>query len=474
MTIEKIIILEGDTVHRSQLENYLRRQQCDVAIASNPRAARELLCHDDYDILFIELPADPHARDENREFLKELIERTQDNNHPQSPLIITTSSPTNRQDSDRTHGPFESLLKPYTEENVVNILHKAAEITQLQRVNGHFSHDTGDEEHQILGDSPETEALRHLIYKIARTQATVLIQGESGTGKEAVARAIHRQSSRNRAPYIRVNCAAIPENLIESEFFGHEKGAFTGAAARRQGRFELAHGGTLLLDEISEISPQLQAKLLRVLQEREFERVGGNRTIRVDVRVIATTNRDLRASVARKEFRQDLYYRLNVVPVEVKPLRERRGDIPALQKEFLRRFNRKHAARVKGFTDEAGKLLLNHAWPGNVRELQNVVERAVILCNENELIGPGQLGLGGADRPRAEMPGGQGHSTFNFQPSTLNLAEEGEFLTLAEVERRHILTALEYCGNNRTHAAQLLKMSARTLRSKLVGQAAQA
>src|SRR5258705_12555254 len=186
------------------------------------------------------------------------------------------------------------------------------------------------------------EQLRQLNRKVARTQATVLIQGESGTGKELVARALYRQSPRTSAPFIKLNCAAVPENLIESEFFGHEKGAFTGALNKREGRFELAHGGTILLDEISEISPQVQAKLLRVLQEREFERVGGNRSIKVDVRVIATTNRNLQESVDKKEFREDLFFRLNVVPILVAPLRERKSDIPLLAEQFRQRYARKH------------------------------------------------------------------------------------------------------------------------------------
>ena len=249
---------------------------------------------------------------------------------------------------------------------------------------------------ELLGNSPAMQNLRALIRKVARTQATVLVQGESGTGKELVARALYRESSRASAPFIKVNCAAIPENLIESEFFGHERGAFTGALNKREGRFELAHGGTILLDEISEISPSVQAKLLRVLQERELERVGGNRTIKVDVRVIATTNRNLEHSVEKKEFRQDLFFRLNVVPVHVPPLRERAEDVPLLAEEFMRRFARKHGVHVKGFTDAAVRVMKNHNWPGNVRELQNVVERAVILCGDNGMLEPEHLGLGAA------------------------------------------------------------------------------
>ena len=244
-----------------------------------------------------------------------------------------------------------------------------------------------------MGNSPAIQQLNDLIRKVARTQATVLIQGESGTGKELVSRSIYKNSTRVKKPFITVNCAAIPDNLVESEFFGHEKGAFTGAVSRREGRFELAHGGTILLDEISEISPVVQSKLLRVLQERELERVGGMRTISVDVRVIATTNRDLTQSVERKEFRQDLFFRLNVVPIHVPPLRERQTDIPLLAETFMRRYAKKHGCPVAGFSKSSLDALQSHPWPGNIRELQNVVERAVILTAEGALIEPELLGL---------------------------------------------------------------------------------
>jgi transcriptional regulator with PAS, ATPase and Fis domain len=315
------------------------------------------------------------------------------------------------------------------------------------------------------------QQLRDLIRRVARTDATVLVQGESGTGKELVSRAIYRESPRANSPFITVNCAAIPENLIESEFFGHEKGSFTGAQNKREGRFELAHSGTILLDEVSEVSPQVQAKLLRVLQERELERVGGNRTIKVDVRVIATTNRNLQESVAKKEFRQDLYFRLNVVPVFVPPLRQRREDIHQLADTFMKRFSRKHGVRVAGISASCTSALLAHDWPGNVRELQNVVERAVILCSDGEDLSAVHLGF---------TPGqGLGAGVFDFGPSLAgpvgapaeaNVSSgqgNAEVLTLAEVEKQAILRALDSCRGNRTHAAKKLGISIRTLRNKL-------
>jgi transcriptional regulator with PAS, ATPase and Fis domain len=278
-----------------------------------------------------------------------------------------------------------------------------------------------------------------------------------------VARALYRQSPRASAPFIRVNCAAVPENLIESEFFGHERGAFTGAVSKREGRFELAHNGTILLDEISEISPQVQAKLLRVLQERELERVGGNRTIKVDVRVIATTNRRLEDSVQRKEFRQDLFFRLNVVPIHVAPLREHKEDIIFLAQQFMPRFARKHGARVHGIADDTLAALEAHDWPGNVRELQNVIERAVILCGDSGLLEPEHLGFSGpgvaAQPVTAASPA--------FSAPALPASDAGGMVSLAEVEKRHILAALEKSHQNRTHAAKVLGISIRTLRNKL-------
>jgi DNA-binding NtrC family response regulator len=324
------------------------------------------------------------------------------------------------------------------------------------------------------------EHLRALIRKVARTQATVLIAGESGTGKELVARALYRQSPRANAAFIKLNCAAIPENLIESEFFGHEKGAFTGALAKREGRFELAHNGTILLDEISEISPQVQAKLLRVLQERELERVGGNRTIKVDVRVIATTNRRLEESVERKEFRQDLFFRLNVVPIHVPPLRDRLDDVPFLAQQFLQRFSRKHGVRVRGIADECIATLKAHNWPGNVRELQNVIERAVILCSEGGMLETEHLGFSPAGGPpvgtaakgshasgSTTMASGAGTGGTSAFATPAPASTSGTLVSLAELEKQHIFVALEKTNQNRTHAAKLLGISIRTLRNKL-------
>jgi DNA-binding NtrC family response regulator len=444
MSIEKVIVLEDDAIIRNNLENFLRRQRLDVASAPTLAAARDYLSRDNFDLIFMDMRL-PDG--DALELLKELQTR------PQRPLavVMTGFGSVESAVDCMKNGAFDYLIKPFSTDQIEFTLRKAQDFTQLVKVNQFLTNEGDDSEHELLGRSAAMDTLRALIRKVARTQATVLIQGESGTGKELVARAFFRESPRSAAPFIKMNCAAVPENLIESEFFGHEKGAFTGALNKREGRFELAHGGTILLDEISEISPAVQAKLLRVLQEREFERVGGNRTIKVDVRVIATTNRDLQQSVEKKEFRQDLYFRLNVVPVFVPALRERREDIPLLANEFMRRLGRKHGVHTKGFTDAALRILNAHDWPGNVRELQNVVERAVILCGDNGLIEAEHLGLGLA----APAEG----------PAAVNGA--GEFLTLADAEKRHIFSVLDSCKGNRTQAAKILDLSIRTLRNKL-------
>jgi len=458
MSIEKIVVLGSDLNFRNDLENYLRRCRYDVASCATVAAARDYLSRDNFDIIFMDLALpDGNAMD----FLREIQAR------PTKPMAVITAdagSVDSAVDCIRT-GAFDYLLRPFSDEQIGVTLRKAEEFARLVRVNRLLSQETEDSEHNLLGSSADIENLHQIIRKVAPTHATVLIQGESGTGKEAIARALYRQSPRARAPFIKVNCAAIPENLIESEFFGHEKGAFTGAINKREGRFELAHGGTILLDEISEISPTLQAKLLRVLQEREFERVGGNRTIKVDVRVIATTNRNLEQSVERKEFRQDLFFRLNVVPIHVTPLRERPEDVLLLKQEFVQRFSRRHGIRVRGITEEARNVLVNHSWPGNVRELQNVIERAVILCGDNGILEAQHLGLAITSQP---VPAAATAMSFASSPEISQIFDQTNgFPTLAEIEKRHILSALNHCRGNRTHAAKVLDVSIRTLRNKL-------
>jgi len=468
MPIEKIAILEDDLIVRKNLEQQLRNRRYDVASVGTVAELNEILAKDTFDLLFLDgrLPDGDGA-----EVLRQLQAR------PSKPLVvmITGFGSVESAVECMRNGAFDYMLKPFSSDQLEVTLKKAENFNQLLKVNEYLTHaEEDDSGYDLLGNSQVMENLRQLIRKVARTQATVLIAGESGTGKELVARALYRQSPRASAPFIKLNCAAIPDTLIESEFFGHEKGSFTGAQAKREGRFELAHNGTILLDEISEISLQIQAKLLRVLQEREFERVGGNRTIKVDVRVIATTNRNMEESVERKEFRQDLFFRLNVVPILIPPLRERVEDIPFLAKQFMQRFVRKHGVRVKGISDDCLAALKAHRWPGNVRELQNVIERAVILCGESGLLDTEHFGFSSMPRPVASAPGvsaGPAVTPAVFPkpevPAPVAAASVTELISLAELERIHIFAALEKTAQNRTHAAKLLGISIRTLRNKL-------
>ncbi len=464
MPIEKIIVLDDDIIIRKNLEQQLRALRYDVISCATIASAQEYLAKDSFDLLVadVRLP-DGDARD----LLRQLKSR------PTSPLVIMISGygTVDSAIECMRDGAFDYLLKPFSASQLEITIKKAELFTRLVKVNEYYNREDSDETgYELLGKSPAMEGLRDLIRKVARTQATVLIQGESGTGKELVARALHLNSPRASAPFIKVNCAAIPENLIESEFFGHEKGAFTGAINKREGRFELAHGGTILLDEVSEVSTTVQAKLLRVLQEREFERVGGTRTIKVDVRVVATTNRNLKQCVERNEFRQDLYFRLNVIPIFVPPLREHKEDVPLLAEQFMHRFSRKHGIKVQGISAECTKVLMEHNWPGNVRELQNIIERAIIMCSDGELLRPEHLGIISSTKPetvssKTEMTIVATDQIKPIEPETE--VKKEEFPTLDLLEKEYILKALDVCKGNRTHAAKMLGISVRTLRNKL-------
>ncbi|MBX3251162.1 MAG: sigma-54-dependent Fis family transcriptional regulator [Myxococcales bacterium] len=304
----------------------------------------------------------------------------------------------------------------------------------------------------ILGDHPSMQRVLKTVGQVAPTRATVLISGESGTGKELVAAAIHHNSARGKGPFVRLNCASLAESLLESELFGHERGAFTGAEKRRAGRFEQAHGGTLFLDEVSEIPLATQVKLLRFLQERELERVGGNETIRVDVRVVAASNRDLKQLVEDERFREDLYYRLNVVQIDLPPLRARRSDIAVLAQHFLRKYAEENGREIDGFTDGALRALVGYPWPGNVRELENAIERAVVLCEGNQI---------DADL----LPVGSGREGPRAGEGDLGLLIPG--VTMAEVERMVIERTLDAVGGSTAKAADVLGVSRRTIQYRL-------
>ncbi len=318
-----------------------------------------------------------------------------------------------------------------------------------------------EESDTIIYRDPGVGKVLALAEQVAPSDASILITGESGTGKELLARFVHRKSRRAKHPFVSVNCAAIPENLLESELFGHEKGAFTGAVARRIGKFEEASGGTLLLDEISEMDPRLQAKLLRALQEREIDRVGGSAPVKVDIRCIATSNRDLEVEVAEGRFREDLLFRLNVVTLHLPPLRERPADIPVLCKHFIHKYARANGLRERPLSREARDMLLRHGWRGNVRELENTMHRAVLLAKGDE-IGPEAILLNsGVGAAAPSDPAGVAATAAGRGTSGL----VGR--TVAEVERDLILETLDHCLGNRTHAANILGISIRTLRNKL-------
>lgn len=347
-------------------------------------------------------------------------------------------------------GAEDFLLKPVAPEQLAMLLRRMGERRRLEHENlalrASLEERTLAAHPGVIGRSPRFIQAVALAERVAPTEATVLIRGESGTGKEVLAELLHRRSRRAAGPFIRVNCAALTESLLTSELFGHEKGAFTGAAARRQGRFELAAGGTLFLDEIGELPVEVQSKLLRILETREFERVGGTQTLSADVRVIAATNRDLEGAIARGRFREDLFYRLNVVPVLLPSLRDRREDIPALARHFLTRFARQHGTAAREFTLDALQAMAAAEWPGNVRELANAVQRAV-LVTQGSRVAATDLGL----VVRSDMAAA---------PAVQ------ELLSLEELERKQILRVLEHTRGNRTEAARILGVTSRTLSNK--------
>ena len=365
-------------------------------------------------------------------------------------------------------GAIDYITKPVQPEQLELAVAQALQVVRLKIENSQLRREVMEfrNERQIVGDSPVIRTLMQTVAMAAPTRATVLLQGESGTGKELFARAIHDQSDRHDEPFIKLNCAALPEGLIESALFGHERGAFTGAVRRVEGAFERAHRGTLLLDEISEMRLDLQAKLLRVLQEQEFERVGGTTPIRVDVRIIATTNRDLAAAVARGEFRQDLYYRLSVMPILIAPLRDRIEDIPSLAWRFAMRTAAELGKEVHGISTDAIALLQRHSWPGNVRELQHAIERAVILSTDPMLRPPVFDIATSPDAPATSLASGNGNVHPPAEGATMHVLHLSS-LDVGEAERVLIQRALVASGQNRTRAAQLLGISVRTLRNKL-------
>jgi DNA-binding NtrC family response regulator len=383
----------------------------------------------------------------------ELVKKIRASEEPSAVVVMTAFGAVQTAVDAMRAGASDYLTKPLNFAELLVVLDKVLETEQLRRETKQLRARVRDRvaPGNIIGNSPPMQQVFEIVDQVAPSRATVLITGESGTGKELVANALHQRSPRASGPFIKLHCAALAESLLESELFGHEKGAFTGAMARKDGRFSLADGGTLFLDEIGEISPAIQVKLLRFLQEHEFERVGGTQTIKVDVRVIAATNRNLADEVAKGRFREDLYYRLNVVSLEMPPLRDRRGDIPALAKFFLDKYAKQNGKTIEDLSPQTLELLVGHDWPGNVRELENAIERAVVLTPGNQI------------EPRA-LP-------TTVRPSSPTGAMSGgpaiPGATMAELERYAILETMKACGGSTSKAAEMLGISARTIQYRL-------
>jgi DNA-binding NtrC family response regulator len=370
--------------------------------------------------------------------------------HPDIAVVIMTAYGTvEKAVAAMKLGAYDFLLKPVTPATVEHILNRITEVIKLRNDNEVMRRELTVKFQNMVGKSKMMREIFDLIQSVAKARSTVMITGDSGVGKELVARAIHYCSERDKGPFVKLNCAAIPETLVESELFGFEKGAFTDAKRTHRGRFELADQGTLLLDEISEMPLNLQSKLLRVIQEREFERVGSAQTISVDVRVIATSNRNLREYIADGRFREDLFYRLNVIPIHIPPLYERADDIPLLVEHFVEKYSTENRKTIKGVDQKALKLLVGYRWPGNVRELENMIERAIVTTRNDILTDndfPIELQLGGVEA----LSGGL--------KIPMSLEEGNKFL---------ILKTLEKFNGNKTRAAEALGVSARTIRNKL-------
>ncbi len=437
-----ILCVDDDPAVLKTYEKILDRSDHRVIGVNNAAAGLTVLARGDVDLVISD-----HLMPEMTGL--ELVTRLRRDGLELPVILVTGHGSIDNAVSAMKAGATDYITKPIDIRELEIATEQALELGRLKQENRRLKEEVQElrRERTIVGESAALKRVLSLVRAVASTRSTILIEGESGTGKELVARAIHNSGDRSERSFISVNCAALPETLIESTLFGHEKGAFTGATRQVKGAFERADGGTLLLDEVSEMRLDLQAKLLRVIQEREFERVGGSAPVRVDVRLLATTNRDLKEAVKEGDFREDLYYRLAVVPITVPPLRERKEDIPALVDRFLRESARDTGRPVERITPQAMDRLMDHDWPGNVRELLHAIERAVVLST-SPVIGPEAFSLGG------------GPSRMEPQVDTLNLQEMEGVL----IER-----ALERTGNNRTRAAGLLGISVRTLRNKLNG-----
>ncbi len=442
----RILVVDDEESHRLMLRAVLKEEGYQVTEAADGPEAIGAMEQESYDLVLLDLRLPAMDGIETLNEIKKIS--------PLVPVIMMTAYASVKTAVEALKaGAFDYLTKPLDIEELKVLIEKALELYDLRTENIALKERLGDrfDFSRLIGQSAKMRELFNTLSLVAPTDATVLLLGESGTGKELVANAIHQNSLRKNQPFIKVSCAALPETLLESELFGHEKGAFTGAITRREGRFQLAHRGSIFLDEVGEMSGATQIKLLRVLQEKEIEPLGSNRPIKVDVRVIAATNKDLEKEVKAGRFREDLFYRLNVVPIILPSLRERREDIPLLANHFLKYYGEKNGKEFKGISNKALDLLIRYPWPGNVRELENIMERAVIMAR-GEIIVP-------ADLPPViqALAKEKENEELQFPPG----------ITLAQVERALILKTLEDTGGNRSRAAEILGINRRTLQNKL-------
>ena len=440
-----LLVADDDPGLRESLQRTLTRAGYRVVLAPDGRAALDLIQSGGLDLILSDLKMPGLTGIELLRAAKALA--------PDIDVILLTAFGTIEEAVNAMKdGAYDFITKPFRGEQLLRVVGKALERRSLIEQNRVLQKQLEDlrSKGAMIGDSPAFRRMMTLVEQVADSSATVLIQGESGAGKEGVARAIHERSARRNKTFVAVNCAALPETLLESELFGYEKGAFTGAAGRKEGRFELADGGTLFLDEVADLSPLTQPKILRVLQEGEFERVGGTRTQRVDVRIVTASNQDLAQMVREKRFREDLYYRLNVITITVPPLRARREDIRLLAQHFLRVYSAKNNRRLEGFTDEAMRRLEGYAWPGNVRELENVIERGVVLA-KGVLMDVTDL----SEEIAGATPFPEGVLTVRIGTP------------LAEIEQRLLDETLRVTRGNKTLTAKLLGIDVRTVSRKL-------
>ena len=446
-TVIRVLVADDDQAIREALSRTLEKFGYEVVLAEDGQVGLDRLREGGIHLLLADLQMPRLSGQELLKAAKAIA--------PDVEVIVITGHGTVEDAVDAMkEGAYDFITKPFKRVQLERTIRRAAEKQALALQNRRLQARLEElqEAGRIIGTSSVILETLNLVRQVAPSTATVLIQGESGTGKEVIADAVHQGSPRRDRPFVKVNCAALPESLLESELFGHERGAFTGAVARKEGRFELADGGTLFMDEISEISPATQAKLLRVLQSGEFERVGGTQTLKVDVRLVTATNADLATLVREKRFREDLYYRLNVIAIQLPALRERREDIPLLAHHFLRRYAAKNTKAIGGFTEEAMDLLQTYAWPGNVRELENAIERAVVLTR-SDLITP-------ADLPETLVRSDQAARHLVISIGT----------PLEEVEDRLIEETLRYTRGDKTLAAKLLGIATRTIYRRIKGE----